>query len=108
MEITENKLRSIATPEELEKAAIAPGPVQAESPVATYDPTKRYRWANETKFYFSGPDFAVLINALRSVLSTKEAQTVLIAERASSIVEDALAKAVESGVAYEDKQVVKK
>lgn len=72
-----------------------------------YDPQKRYRWAPEANFAFSGGEFGVIVNALRQVLSTKEAQTILMAERASELVELSLARAVEDGTAYEE-EVLKK
>lgn len=91
MEITENKFKD-------------PSPeikVQ-ETPVATYDPTKRYRWPKNAQFSFTGQEFGIVLNSLRQVLTTPEAQAILLAERASSLVENALAKAVESGLAYEE------
>jgi len=71
---------------------------------ATYDPAKRYKWSQETTFNFTGGEFGVILNAVRQILSTREAQTILLAERASSLIEQALAQAVEAGEAVEDPQ----
>lgn len=87
MEITENKINP---------------PVEKEATPIVYDPTKRYRWPSETTFGFNGGEFGVVLNSLRQVLSTKEAQAILQAARASEIIELALKEAVESGIAIED------
>lgn len=63
----------------------------------TYDPNKRYRWTPDDKFELVGSEFGILLNALRAVLSTNEAQTILLAERANEVIENSLAKAVEAG-----------
>lgn len=63
----------------------------------SYDPNKRYRWTPDDKFELVGSEFGILLNAMRAVLSTNEAQTILLAERANEVIENALAKAVEAG-----------
>ena len=68
----------------------------------SFDPRKRYRWAKETEFVLSGGEYGVILNSLRETLSTKEAQAILLAERASAILEKALENAVKSGHAQED------
>lgn len=68
----------------------------------TYDPDKRYVWTPEDQFTFSGQEFGIVLNALRAVLSTQEAAKILLAERANTMVEKALARAVESGQVKED------
>ena len=67
----------------------------------TYDPNKKYRWEPTDNFIISGGDFGVLLNSLRSLLSTPEARLIMLAERANNTVEDALAKAVEQGIVKE-------
>lgn len=67
----------------------------------SYDPNKKYRWTPEDPFILSGNEFGVLLNALRAVLSTPDAQRVLLADKANEIVENALARAVENGVVKE-------
>ncbi len=75
-----------------------------EETAVKYDRTKRYKWSQDVKFEFSAGEFGLILNALRQVLSTPEAQTILLASRASGIVEKALEDAVELGVAVEDKK----
>lgn len=67
----------------------------------SYDPNKKYKWTPEDPFMFSGNEFGVLLNALRAILSTPDAQRVLLADKANEIVENALARAVEAGVVKE-------
>jgi hypothetical protein len=67
----------------------------------TYDPNKKYSWTPEDQFTLSGGEFGLVLNALISVLNTKEATTVLMANQANNVIEEALAKAVESGVVKE-------
>jgi hypothetical protein len=70
--------------------------VKDQQPI-TYDPNKKYTWTPNDKFEFSGAEFGILLNALRAILSSEEAQRILLAERANDIIENALAKAVEKG-----------
>ena len=72
-----------------------------ENKVANYDPNKRYRWSPEDQFSMSGSEFGVLLNALRAILHTPEAQRIILADKANDIIEATLAKAVESGVVKE-------
>ena len=79
--------------------------VKDEQPQATvvpeFDPNKKYRWATDTKFVLEGAEFAVLLNSMRAILSTEEAQTILAAQRASNELENLLRDAVEDGRAVE-------
>jgi len=71
----------------------------------SYDPNKKYKWTPEDPFIFSGNEFGVLLNALRAILSTPDAQRVLLADKANEIVENALARAVENGVVKEAEEI---
>jgi len=62
-----------------------------------FDPTKKYAWSPETTFTISGNDFGLLLNTLRSITSTKEAQTILLAHEAGDVLEKTLANGVETG-----------
>lgn len=66
-----------------------------------YDSQKQYEWKQSDVFYMTGAEFGVILNALRGVLGTREAQTILLAERASEHVEGILARAVEAGIGKE-------
>lgn len=67
----------------------------------TFDPTKKYIWNKDDKFELSGTEFGIILNAFRAVLSTPEAQAMFKAAQASDLVEQVLARAVETGVAKE-------
>lgn len=67
----------------------------------TYDPNKKYTWTPEDPFILSGGEFGILLNALRAILSTQDAQRILLADKANDIIENALARAVENGVVKE-------
>ncbi len=67
----------------------------------TFDPSKKYTWAIDSEFTLSGNDFGILLNSLRAILSTEEAQRILLADKASQIMEATLAEAVENGSVVE-------
>lgn len=69
--------------------------------VAEYDPAKQYTWKNEDTFVLTGSQFAAILNALRTCLNTREAQAVLLANSAATIVDGLLAEAVETGKVVE-------
>ena len=62
-----------------------------------FDPNKKYTWAADQSFTISGAEFGIILNSLRATLSTEDAARVLLAEKASTIIEGALARAVEAG-----------
>jgi hypothetical protein len=66
-----------------------------------FDPTKKYTWEKNSQFVLDGEQFGMLLNALRAVINTKEAQTILLAKQAGDVLEDTLAAAVEVGVVVE-------
>lgn len=73
-----------------------------------YDPGKKYRWEPGSKFNLSGEEFGVILNSLRTILTSPEAQRILLAERASQMVDNVLARAVASGVVQEDNSIPQK
>jgi hypothetical protein len=66
-----------------------------------YDKTKRYTWSPDEEFKLTGSEFAVVINSLRATLNTEAAANILLADKASNIIEDVLARAVEDGKVVE-------
>lgn len=62
-----------------------------------YDPTKQYVWTNEHVFALSGSEFGLILNAMRTTLGTREAQAILLADRANNVIEEVLKAAVERG-----------
>jgi hypothetical protein len=75
--------------------------VQNEQPeveqLPTFDPNKKYTWSADHQFTISGSEFGIILNSLRATLSTEDAARILLAEKASTIIEGALARAVEAG-----------
>lgn len=63
----------------------------------TFDPNKKYTWSSDQQFAISGAEFGIILNSLRATLGTEDAARILLAEKASTIIEGALARAVESG-----------
>ena len=66
-----------------------------------FDPTKKYTSEKNSQFVLDGEQFGMLLNALRAVVNTKEAQTILLAKQAGDVLEDTLAAAVEVGIVVE-------
>jgi len=66
-----------------------------------YDPNKKYRWEPGSNFFMTGEEFGVILNSLRAILNTPEAQKVLLAERANIAVENTIARAVQQGIVQE-------
>jgi hypothetical protein len=66
-----------------------------------FDPNKKYTWNMDAKFVLDGGDFGMLLNAMRAVINTKEAQTILLAKQAGDVLEETLAAGVESGLVVE-------
>jgi hypothetical protein len=69
--------------------------------VPQYDPRKKYTWSPDTQFTLSGNDFGILLNSLRQIVSTKEAQAILRAADAADVIETLMAKSVASGSVIE-------
>lgn len=72
-----------------------------EAPVAKYDPSKKYTWTPNDAFVLSGDEFGVILNSLRAILGTAEAQRILLADRANDVIENVFSRAVEMNVAKE-------
>jgi hypothetical protein len=66
-----------------------------------FDPSKKYTWSQDAKFTIDGNDFGMLLNTLRAITGTKEAQTILLAHDAGDVLEKTLADAVEAGIVVE-------
>jgi hypothetical protein len=66
-----------------------------------FDPNKKYTWDMNAQFVLDGGNFGMLLNAMRAVINTKEAQTILLAKQAGDVLEETLAAAVEVGVVVE-------
>lgn len=67
----------------------------------TFDPNKNYTWPLDASITLTGNEFGLIMNALHATISTKEAATVILAYKASKMIDDILVRTVESGVAVE-------
>jgi hypothetical protein len=66
-----------------------------------FNPAKKYTWSKDAEFTLSGGEFGLILNALRGVVSTQEAQAVFLANEAVGTIENILGNAVESGLVKE-------
>jgi hypothetical protein len=62
-----------------------------------FDPSKQYTWTENDTFTISGGEFGLVLNALRAITSTQEAQSILLAVDANNVITGVLGKAVEAG-----------
>jgi len=68
----------------------------------TFDPNKSYKWAPTDTFEVSGHDFALILNTIRAIISTEDAQKIILANEANKVVETILGKGVEAGFVVEN------
>lgn len=73
--------------------------------MAQYDQNKKYTWTPTDEFVLNGAEFGLLLNSFRAILSTEQAQQVLLANRANEVIESILARAVEADVVKEAQPV---
>jgi hypothetical protein len=72
-----------------------------ETKTPKFDPNKKYTWNQDELFTITGGEFGLLLNSLRAVVSTKEAQTILMASKAADLIEEVLIQNVEKGIIKE-------
>jgi hypothetical protein len=72
-----------------------------------FDPNKKYTWAGDVSIVVSGAEFGAILNALRGVTSTQEAQALFLAAETADKVEAILARNVEIGIIVEAPEVPK-
>jgi hypothetical protein len=72
-----------------------------ETKTPKFDPNKKYTWNQDEVFTITGGEFGLLLNSLRAVVSTKEAQTILMASKAADLIEEVLIQNVEKGIIKE-------
>ncbi len=78
--------------------------VVTEQKAPEYDPNKKYTWKPTDVFYLSGNEFGILLNSFRAILSTPEARTILLTERANDVIEETLSRAVTAGIVVEQEE----
>jgi hypothetical protein len=66
-----------------------------------YDSNKKYTWTLQDQFVLSGDQFGIMLNAFRAILSTPEANQILMAKAGNDVIENIIAKAVAEGVVKE-------
>ena len=59
-----------------------------------FNPAKKYTWSKDAEFTISGSEFGLILNALRGVISTQEAQALFLANEAVGAIENVLGNAV--------------
>ena len=69
--------------------------------MAQYDPAKRYTWTPEDTFQISGADFGLILNTVRSYLSSEEAARFQLMLKTNEVVEKLMIAGVESDVIKE-------
>jgi len=72
-----------------------------ETKTPKFDPNKKYTWNQDELFTITGGEFGLLLNSLRAVVSTKEAQTIILASKAAELIEEVLIQSVEKGIVKE-------
>lgn len=63
----------------------------------TYDPKGQYTWKGDDQFILTGHEFNFVLNSLRKILLSEQAQNVFLAEKSNEVLEKILAKAVQEG-----------
>ena len=63
----------------------------------SYDPTQKYVWSPDEKIELTGQEFAIVVNAVRSILNLPEAPAIILADKANTALDSIMAKSVEEG-----------
>ena len=63
----------------------------------SYDANKHYSWSPEEQFTISGREFGLILNTVRAILSTEQAQHILLAARTHEVLEKMMEENVEKG-----------
>jgi hypothetical protein len=63
----------------------------------TFDPTKKYTWQTDAAITITGAEFGLILNALRAIVNTPEAQSLFLAAEATDKIEGVLARNVTNG-----------
>lgn len=64
----------------------------------SYNPSERYVWKPDEKIELSGEEFAIMLNAMRSVLNLPEAPVILLAHQANQAMDNVMERYVAAGV----------
>ena len=69
--------------------------------MAQYDPAKKYTWTPEDTFTLSGQDFGLILNTVRSYLSSEEAARFQLMIQTNEVIEKIMIQGVEADVIKE-------
>jgi len=69
--------------------------------MAQYDPSKRYTWTPEDTFTMSGQDFGLILNTVRSYLSSEEASRFQLMIKTNEVIEKLMIQGVEADIIKE-------
>ena len=69
--------------------------------MAQYDPNSKYTWKPEDTFTLTGQEFGLILNTVRSYLSSEEAARFQLMIQANEVVEKLMIEGVESNVIKE-------
>ena len=69
--------------------------------MAQYDPAKRYTWTPEDTFTLTGAQFGLILNTVRSYLSSEEAARFQLMVQANEVVEKLMIDGVEADIIKE-------
>jgi hypothetical protein len=69
--------------------------------MATYDPAKKYTWTPEDTFTMSGKDFGLILNTVRSYLSSEEAARFQLMIQTNEVIEKLMIQGVEADIIKE-------
>lgn len=64
----------------------------------SYNPSDRYVWKPDEKIELTGEEFAMMLNAVRSVLNLPEAPAILLAHQANQAIDGVMERYVSLGV----------
>ena len=64
--------------------------------MAQYDPAKRYTWTPEDTFMLTGAQFGLILNTVRSYLSSEEAARFQLMVQTNKVIEELMIQGVES------------
>ena len=70
-----------------------------------YNPNLKYTWTPEDTFVLTGEQFGAVVNALRAIVNSPEANKFYMAANANAAMDQIMANAVENGIV---KEVVEK
>ena len=69
--------------------------------MADYNPNAKYTWTPEDTFTLSGQDFGLILNTVRSYLSSEEAARFQLMIKANEVIEKIMVSGVEADIIKE-------